>query len=447
MLPLRSGVLPAIPAACSGVWPRWLLAVVMLLLTGCATFTPPVDPPRTYLERAETQVQGDLEVTTAVLSATESEQMFGVPLANSGIQPVWIRIRNNEPVAYWFYAIGLDPGYFSPDEAAWRSKVGYASKSTATMEEYFRDRRIHEFVRPNHTISGFMFTNLDEGSKAVNISLIGLDNSERSYNFVIDVPGLQTDRDKIDDPDERDALYPPGAVRDIENPDDLRAWIEALPCCVSGDGGDANGDPLNLVVIGHDDDIIPAFTIRGWQPTETITSASVWKTVRSYLLGSRYRYSPVSPLYMYGRKQDFAAQKARETVNARIHLRLWLGPARYQGMRIWVGQVSLDVGVRLTGRLSPLTTHVIDPHVDEARWYLTQDLVASQRVSLVALAKGVGQVFPGAPRYNALGDPYFTDGLRLVTIFTRDLKSLDEVDLFEWEQPPDIRLLKTEDLN
>jgi hypothetical protein len=42
-------------------------------------------------------------------------------------------------------------------------------------------------------------------------------------------------------------------------------------------------------------------------------------------------YSPVSPLYLYGRQQDFAEQKPRHTVHQRNHLRVWLSPIRYKG--------------------------------------------------------------------------------------------------------------------
>jgi hypothetical protein len=34
-------------------------------------------------------------VTAAVPSAEESEQIFGFPLANKNIQPVWLEIENN----------------------------------------------------------------------------------------------------------------------------------------------------------------------------------------------------------------------------------------------------------------------------------------------------------------------------------------------------------------
>ena len=39
---------------------------------------------------------------------------------------------------------------------------------------------------------------------------------------------------------------------------------------------------------------------------------------------------------------------------------------RYHGKPVWVGQISRDIGSRLTIHSPTLTTHKIDPDVDEA---------------------------------------------------------------------------------
>ena len=101
------------------------------------------------------------------------------------------------------------------------------------------------------------------------------------------------------------------------------------------------------MVIGEFDTLLGAFGGR-WDETETITLATCWKTVAAFLLGAEYRYSPVSPLYLFGRSQDFALQRIRESINERLHLRLWLTPLRFHGKPVWVGQVSRDIGVRFT---------------------------------------------------------------------------------------------------
>ena len=213
----------------------------------------------------------------------------------------------------------------------------------------------------------------------------------------------------------------------------FRRALEALPCCVTNEGGSRNGDPLNLVVVGGLDDAFPAFARRGWRPTEQKWSGSIKKTVASFLTGERYAYSPVSNLYMFGRAQDLALQKARDNIHQRNHLRLWLSPMRYHGKEVWVGQISRDIGIRLTIHSATLTTHKIDPDVDEARSALAQDLAYSQNLAKIGYVKGVGAAPRSDPRDNLTADPYFTDGLRVVLVFDRQPTSLDAVEFFPWE--------------
>jgi hypothetical protein len=179
--------------------------------------------------------------------------------------------------------------------------------------------------------------------------------------------------------------------------------------------GRRQGDPLNLVVVGAFDAVLNGFGAR-WDQTETISLRSCMHTMMAFSLGRPYRYSPVSPLFAFGRSQDFALQRARRTINERLHLRLWLTPLRFDGAPVWVGQISRDIGVRFTWRTWNLTTHKIDPDVDDARDYVLDYLMEGGRVSRVGYVPGVGPADRAAPRHNLTGDPYFTDGLRAVAI-------------------------------
>jgi hypothetical protein len=125
----------------------------------------------------------------------------------------------------------------------------------------------------------------------------------------------------------------------------------------------------------------------------------------------------VSALFVGGRCQDFALQKARQTINQRLHLRLWLTPLRFRGQPVWIGQISRDIGVRFTYKTWNLTTHKVDPDVDDARDYLLDELLASGRVALIGYVRGVQAAGRKSPRHNLTGDPYFTDGLRAVVMF------------------------------
>jgi len=174
---------------------------------------------------------------------------------------------------------------------------------------------------------------------------------------------------------------------------------------------------------------------RRWDLTETIRLGTAWRTAASSVFKSQYRTSPVSPLYLFDRPQDMALQKARSNVDERNHLRLWLAPVTLEGEPVWVGQISRDIGVRLSSKT--LVTHKIDPVVDEARTYILFDVMASQSLGQFGYSEGVGYAAFDEPRYNYTKDPYYTDGLRVVMILTEDIVPLDRIEWLDWAIPPD----------
>jgi hypothetical protein len=161
-----------------------------------------------------------------------------------------------------------------------------------------------------------------------------------------------------------------------------------LRCCTTDKAGNTNGDPLNIVVVGRGIDALFAFIERGWRLDEPFDLHSIYRTIRAFLFGSEYFNAPVSPLYVFGRQQDVTLQKARDTVSQRNHLGLWLAPFTIDGLQVWVGQISRDIGIKLTTQSWYLTTHVISPEVDQDRFYLMQDLILSGAVSRHPLIRG-----------------------------------------------------------
>jgi hypothetical protein len=207
------------------------------------------------------------------------------------------------------------------------------------------------------------------------------------------------------------------------------------PCCTTNANGTRNGDPLNLVIIESQQDPIVPFVARGWHLARTLNVASAIQTARAFLFRDAFLTSPVSPLYLFSRPEDFGVQKARSTVNERVHARFWLTPYAFEGRRVWIGQVSRDIGVRLTYQTWNLTTHKIAPDVDFDRNYLLQDLLMSGFVERYGFVTGVGAAPPSAPRTNLTGDPYYTDGLRAVVFLSNQTRSLEDVDKLPWEVP------------
>ncbi len=410
---------------------RWLILVVfsILGLYGCASFNPSPMDEVPFSQRAQTKSERNIQVTAAVPSAKESGELFGVDLYGKGIQPIWLKIENNDEKAVWLLPAGIDPEYFTPLEAAYVNHFA-SPEINDEMDRHFFERGMGAHVESGEVRSGFVFTNLDEGTKGFIVDLIGEDGEIRTYTFFINVPGLRIDHHQVD----WQSLYPKDEIVSY-NEESLRKALESLPCCTTNKKGTEQGDPLNLVVIGSDDDVHHALIRAGWDETETIYAASAWKTTMSFLFGGRYRYSPVSALYVYGRPQDAALQKARETIHERNHLRLWLSPMNFEGKPVWVGQISRDIGVRFT--LKTIVTHKVDPDVDETRHFLIQDLWYSQGLLKLAHVKGVGAAPIGEPRGNLTGDPYFTDGLRAVLWVSSDPVDFEEIEFLEWEIPPE----------
>lgn len=409
--------------------PSMILAAALLsaALTGCAAgfdFQPVESVP--FRERAVTQVEDGIRVTAAVPDKKETRELFGLSLYRKRIQPVWIEIENTTDQSVSFLPVSVDADYHTPLEIA--SLTRGDQKRQEAEQQLFRNS-VNMWISPGQTRSGFIFTNADEGTKAFNVDLLGDDRSW-GFTFFIPVPGLAVDHYDVD----FRAIYAEDEVVHHTDAASFIAALEALPCCVVDSKGQDTGDPLNIVIIGEPRDVYYAVIRAGWDETEAVTAASGWKTAASFFTGGAYRYSPISSLYLYGRKQDVALQRIRENIHERNHFRLWLAPMTFMGQTVWIGQISRDIGVRFTRKT--ITTHKIDPDVDETREFLVENLAYSQVLAKFAYVGGVGEVSIDEPRGNLTGDPWFTDGLRVVLWISSELTDLDEIDYADWVKPP-----------
>lgn len=415
--------------------PVAILLLAAGLLTGCASTSGPSEfKPASvneirFRDRAQTLADADVRVSAAVPSAEEAKAIFGVDLYAREIQPVWVKVENHSDKAQYLIVSNADPNHYSPLEAAYLAHGSLAGADRERLENHFRAMQFRNPVPPNTAVSGFIYTNLDEGEKIVQVDLMGHE-SAKTFTFFAEVPGIHVDYKMAD----LQHLYPAAEVRDL-GLDELRSALEKLPCCTRDKTGQKDGDPLNLVIIGDFQDIAAAFARRGWLPAEETYSTAVWKTVKSFLFGSRYRYSPVSPLFFSGRQQDMARQKPRRSIHERNHLRLWFTPLRYQGKSVFIGQISRDIGVHLTTKLWPPVTHKIDPDIDEARQSVMEDLLSAHTITKAGFVKGVGAATPTRPRENLGGDPYFTDGLRAVILLEPGPISPGQIQSLGWETP------------
>lgn len=405
--------------------PRLIGLLIYAVLTGCASFDPKPLDELDYVNRMQFQERDDVKVTVSVLTRQESKAAFGKNINKALIQPVWIDIENNSQKPLWLMLHGLDPNYFSAREAAALARG--SSRSNDKIDRYFDQLAIDQFVPVGGSTSGFVFSNLKQGTKEVRVRLLG-DQTLLDFDFYVTVPGLRADWQRVD----FENIYSEEEITDFEDPAELRSVLEEFLCCTTKKNGSGSGDPINLVVIAPNEDSLLGFIKAGWDEAEIISTGSSWRTAKSFLTGQEYKYSPISALYIFERPQDISLQKARDTINERNHLRLWLTPWRYQGAAVFIGGISRDIGVFWTTRTWNLTSHAIDSEVDEARNYVTEDLATAQALSTYGFVDGVGEITPANPKENLLGTPWWTDGRRAVLILSDTPVPLEEVGRLDW---------------
>jgi len=430
-----------------------LILFFLICFSGCSVYRPGSLEDVSISERVQTKEDSDVSVSVAVLSARESEQVFGVPLALKGIQPVWLNIENKCENPLLFLQHFVDPDYFSPQEAAYMSRLK-VKRATGTNRILFflpdlifkpfqhlqsklilrkiladfHEKGVHNtLVEPGETVSGFMFVPYDEGTKKINVVLYQ-SNKKVEFLFTVNVPGLRQDYLKRD-------FQNKFSEEDFVSLDEagLHDWAESLPRATTNKSGKREGDPLNLIVAGELDTILGVFALAKWDETESLAFRSAWRMKRAYMKSDSYRYSPISPLFYNGLRHDIALQKTRGGIHERLHLRLWLTPMLFREKPVWVGQVSRDIGIRFTSRAWNLMTHKIDPNVDDSREYVFGDLIHISRVGHFGYVEGVERAEEKSPRKNLTGDPYFTDGYRLVIELSDTPVQINNI--LQWQFP------------
>lgn len=418
------------------------IVTLSLAFSGCITYRPQPDDRASFMERAQTQTQDNITATVAVLSDKESKKVFGAVLAKKGVQPVWVEIGNESNIPYFFVPRNMDPNYYSAQEAAYMAHFRQAKQIleagllavvffpllaliplnffTVRHANNKMDRLFTKLALPSNIImpkskeAGFVFTSVDEGTKHVRVDLLSTEGP-KTFDYVVTVPGITPDY----------------TTKDFENRysdekiiastgKDIPELLTKLPCCTTNKKGTRNGDPFNLVVLGDLEDIITIFTSAGWDETEALGFKSGLSMAKDFFTGATNRYSPISPLYYKGHPQDIAFQKARDNINQRLHLRLWYTPVRYEGKPAWIGAISRDIGVKFTFRTWYLTTHKIDPNLDDARDYLLADLFEVRKVLKFGFLDNINLRESQKPRKNLTGDPYFSDNKILVIALSND---------------------------
>lgn len=188
-------------------------------------------------------------------------------------------------------------------------------------------------------------------------------------------------------------------------PPDLPRWSEDLI------GGQM--EPISLVLVGSEDDILRAFSRAGWALADPPTPVRVIKEGIAALRNQPDPTGPATPAFFMDRPQRLTFEKpdsGRPSIRRRHHTRLWQTPycLAPDCRRIWVATASFDVGFEISQRLY-IPTHRIAPDLDTERRLISDELVQAG-----ARNEGFVTVSPPVRGSNAAGDPFWTDGRAVI---------------------------------
>jgi hypothetical protein len=392
-------------------------------------FSPDPNDTSTFMARAQQKSASGIKVDASALGESESHRFFGENLARLNIQPIWLSIENQTDDQLAFIPVATDPDYYSPYEVAYRFRGLMSFAANRARNEFFLSHQIANVLPAHSKTTGFMYGVLDAGIKYAHIVIAGPKRVE-TFDFALPVPGPKFVGTDIG----ADTIYPGKKIKDLDL-ESLRTTFAKQVCCTTNADGTRDGDPLNLVIVENRQSPIVPFISRDWHLARQLDFASDIETARAFIFRDEFLTSPVSPLYVFNRREDFVLQKARSTINERVHARFWLTPYTFEGRRVWIGQVSRDIGVRLTTQTWNLTTHKVAPDVDFDRAYMLQDMLLSGFVERYGYVDGVGAAPASAPRTNLTGDPYYTDGLRALIFLSNETTPLGNIERLPWSVP------------
>jgi hypothetical protein len=189
---------------------------------------------------------------------------------------------------------------------------------------------------------------------------------------------------------------------------------------ITGDG--LPGDPVNLVLIGTNNQLRAAFATCGWSVADPLGLRSSLRMAQAFVTNTPYPRAPFSTLYLFGRGQDIGFQKAiDDSPRKRHHVRFWALSAAHAEARwgtagfwlhgdrppdneqvLWVGAGTKDTGFSLT-RLTFQLTHATDADTNAERDFIIAELGKYQVI-------GEAKSYQAGEQVPAKVNRYVTDG-------------------------------------
>jgi hypothetical protein len=171
------------------------------------------------------------------------------------------------------------------------------------------------------------------------------------------------------------------------------------------------GDPVNLAFLGTGEQLQAALEAAGWTRADPVTLGSSWRIITSTITHRSYDEAPVSPLFLFGRQQDFAyQQEVAGNPAQRLHVRFWRCPDGWLlpgGRRVdWLAAGTFDTRVGLS-LFTLQVTHKIDADTDVERDHIVTTLRAADTTVAVDV---IADFATGYHARNGGGDSIRTDG-------------------------------------
>jgi hypothetical protein len=392
-----------------------IYVTLALLLSGCATQSYHYESTSSFpiRDRAKSETKGQITISASVPGKAEAQAIFGIPIYDRGIQPVWLNIENNSEERVRFAPTGVDPDYFSPLEVAYMHRKGYTKEARRQMNERFYRSAMPRHIPAGESRSGYVFTHASTGTKAFNVDIFS-GGVDESFAFFITVPGFVPDHQSI----EFDKLYDRSEIHDYDFAG-LRTGLEDLPRFSTDQSGEQQGLPLGIVIVAPGIDVLKALLRAGWNESPKIRDEDQLAKAN----------------FLFGRIPDAVFRNQGSGARDRNELNLWLAPMLIEGKEVWLAQIVHFIGQRTQLEQAVFGAR-IDPDVDEGRSYLLQNVWYAQGLEQVGWMAGSGSVSIESARYDFNSLEYFTDGYRLVIWLSGEPVSLLETRNTLIDDPP-----------
>jgi len=390
-----------------------ILSSVLIMVSACATTAYQYQDAQmsAVRQRSVVQTEGNLSISASVPGENETRLIFGVPLYDRGIQPVWLEIVNRGPDQIRFAPTGLDPDYFSPLEAAYIFRKGFNKEARAQMDRRFNDSAIPRHIPAGESRSGFVFTHRVPGTKSFTIDLF-TSKSDYSFAFFVDVPGFSPDHASVD----FESIYTQSDISDHDM-DSLREALKKERLSTTDQSGLREGLPSGIVIAADGGDLLKALLRAGWYETALVKEPEQLK--KAY--------------YLYGRTPDAVFRFQRDK-NDRNELNLWMSPLRVDGKPVWVAQITHFIGQR-TQLEQVILGSRIDPEIDNGRNYFVQNMWYAQSLKQFAYLNTGHAVSIDNTRTDFNGAEFFTDGNVTVLWLSGTTVSQLETAFVDWDDP------------